>query len=774
METTDHLFLQVNHSLILPDLANKLGIESHEFRIKELFKGGMGICAKIQSMEGDYYALKIIHSNKFEDRRWEKRYIYELKTWLTLSACDGVAEAICLTQINYIPCIVSKWMNNGNLSGIINRKNSTYFYRNVDRIITTLEWVFKNYSIIHRDLKPGNILLDDNYNAYIADWGIAKLIKDSSIETSNNLKNNNSINNLNFTEEGIGTVCYSSPEQIMGDKNIDQRSDMYSLGCIMYQWETGNPPFVGTPKDIYYQHLNSKPKPISGIFKSTNYKIEKIIEKCLEKNPSKRYQTYEELSNDFCKIALKSPLFEKFYITERYKTHIIGENEFDKKLSTGKIQAILGKDCKYSLVEQEEIKSYLDEAMHLTSIGEFKKAKDIFERFYFPDLIIKFPESIYAGVCVSLGFVLQCLGEYKQSIIVLENLKNASFKSATFYVNLSLSYISTFQYERAEATCKDGLKLYNDDIGIIGNLTIALLYQEKLEEALINATKNLQIARTVNSLEEIAGVHNHIGDKLKNTEFPNAIINYKKAVDFLREAIGLNPRFTTARLSLANLLYKLKKYEESSHEASKAVKNTPYDSNIELGVYYVARNMKWDSEYEDCRKFCEDWLVKYPNSTFINRIWAENMVDGYVLGNVKDGIRVIERKSLDFFTKIILNNEKRKSTDFTYLAKIYLWMGDEEKIDNALSVLREGIEIYPNDFRMDFYIAIIFQKLEYFNDAFEAAIIAHKKAPWRESTFNLLSSIYKDLGELEKSKKYENEANKLIEYKNTLYNLGKN
>ena len=165
-----------NQELTLPELAGHLGIGSDKFIVVQRFDGGMGTCYRIVDAQGTSYALKVIHSNLLLDEKSIYRYNEELKLWLTFSACDGVAEAKSIIKINEIPCVVSSWMENGDMSTLITDMNPKIFYTSMDRIITTLKWVYDNYKVIHRDLKPGNILIDKNNKAYVADWGLAKFI----------------------------------------------------------------------------------------------------------------------------------------------------------------------------------------------------------------------------------------------------------------------------------------------------------------------------------------------------------------------------------------------------------------------------------------------------------------------------------------------------------------------------------------------------------------------------------------------------------------------
>ena len=103
-------FFYPNQKLIIPQLSQSVGITSHEFIVEDILQGGMGTCIKIRGFDSSFYALKIIHSSLLENETELKRYMEEMKTWLTLSACNGVVEAIVITRINEIPCIAEHWI----------------------------------------------------------------------------------------------------------------------------------------------------------------------------------------------------------------------------------------------------------------------------------------------------------------------------------------------------------------------------------------------------------------------------------------------------------------------------------------------------------------------------------------------------------------------------------------------------------------------------------------------------------------------------------------
>jgi serine/threonine protein kinase len=145
--------------------------------------------------------------------------------------------------------------------------------------------------IIHRDIKPANILIDQEENPYLVDFGIAR------VETST----------ITQTGKTIGTPSYMSPEQVMGEK-ADKCSDIFSLGVLLYEVLTGKRPFHGESiTTIIYKIINEEPFSSTEIKKALPQGFESIISKALSKDPKKRYQTCDQLKLDLQENLKISP-----------------------------------------------------------------------------------------------------------------------------------------------------------------------------------------------------------------------------------------------------------------------------------------------------------------------------------------------------------------------------------------------------------------------------------------------------------------------------------
>ncbi len=134
--------------------------------------------------------------------------------------------------------------------------------------------------VVHRDLKPQNVLVDKEGNVRVADFGLARSIGDSALTASGAI---------------LGSPAYMSPEQVKGDPT-DERSDIYSLGIMLYQLVTGETPFQApTPHAVMEMRLHKKPRPVRDVVADAPAYLETICAKCLALNPSARYASMKEL-----------------------------------------------------------------------------------------------------------------------------------------------------------------------------------------------------------------------------------------------------------------------------------------------------------------------------------------------------------------------------------------------------------------------------------------------------------------------------------------------
>ncbi len=145
------------------------------------------------------------------------------------------------------------------------------------------------HNILHRDVKPGNVLLDERGNAYLTDFGIAKMVEGAVDVTGDSL---------------LGTPQYMSPEQCQGSKDLTPATDQYALGIILYEMLAGRTPFQAeTPMAMILQHLQEAPPPIQDLRADLPSDTAQVITKALLKDPAGRYSSCGEMAEAFAQAV---------------------------------------------------------------------------------------------------------------------------------------------------------------------------------------------------------------------------------------------------------------------------------------------------------------------------------------------------------------------------------------------------------------------------------------------------------------------------------------
>ncbi|MDO5027146.1 MAG: Stk1 family PASTA domain-containing Ser/Thr kinase [Tissierellia bacterium] len=232
-----------------------------------------------------YVAIKILKEDYSQSQDFLDKFKLEATSAASLSdenivgIYDVGSETIDGKKIEYI---VMEMIEGTTLKTIIDEKaplsNEKIIYY-AKQIALALQAAHRK-GVIHRDIKPANILINKDDKVKVADFGIARVSSQATIT---------------YTSSILGTVHYISPEQVKG-MLIDNRSDLYSLGVVLYEMATGDVPFdAESPVSIAIKHLQDQPKNISEINPNIDPNLEKIINKLLSKDAAYRYQTATEL-----------------------------------------------------------------------------------------------------------------------------------------------------------------------------------------------------------------------------------------------------------------------------------------------------------------------------------------------------------------------------------------------------------------------------------------------------------------------------------------------
>jgi eukaryotic-like serine/threonine-protein kinase len=238
-------------------------------------------------------AVKVLRADLARDPSFYLRFRREAQNAAALNhpaivAVYDTGEAE--TSSGPLPYIVMEYVDGVTLRDVVHTEGPLPARRAIEIIADACQALnfSHNHGIIHRDVKPANIMISANNAVKVMDFGIARALADAQGMTQ--------------TSAVIGTAQYLSPEQASGNA-VDARSDVYSLGCVLYELLTGEPPFVGdTPVAVAYQHVREDPVPPSKRHPEISPELDAVVLKALAKNPDNRYQTAAEMRADLVRV----------------------------------------------------------------------------------------------------------------------------------------------------------------------------------------------------------------------------------------------------------------------------------------------------------------------------------------------------------------------------------------------------------------------------------------------------------------------------------------
>jgi len=266
--------------------------------IEELGKGGMGNVYRAEDKKiKEEVALKLVKPEIAADKRTIERFSNELKMARKI-AHRNVCRMYDIGEEKGTHYITMEYVPGEDLKSSIRRMGPLGAGKTVFIGKQVCEGLAEAHrlGVIHRDLKPQNIMIDKDGNARIMDFGIARAVKGKGITSAGVM---------------VGTPEYMSPEQAEV-KEVDQRSDIYSLGVILYEMVTGRVPFEGeTPLSIVMKHKSETPADPTEINVQISEDLSSVILKCLEKDKEKRYQSAGEVRSELSRIEEGIPTTER-------------------------------------------------------------------------------------------------------------------------------------------------------------------------------------------------------------------------------------------------------------------------------------------------------------------------------------------------------------------------------------------------------------------------------------------------------------------------------
>ena len=278
-----------------PDLGERYVV------IDVLGSGGTGTVYKVRDTALDKeFAVKVLNESLVQDKLSVKRFEQEADAASNLTHANLAAVYEYGLSKTGAPYLVMDYLSGNTLEQILKQEGYLDVSRALDLFIQITEAIGHAHlkGVIHRDIKPSNIIVEQGEHKIehvkVLDFGIAKVLPSEQ----------HAQNALTQTGDIFGTPLYMSPEQCQGNMQ-DVRSDIYSLGCVMYKSLMGVDPFAAeNPIRIILRHVNGDAKPFAAVNREAGVSsdLESVVMRCLQLDPAQRYQTANELLFDLRRV----------------------------------------------------------------------------------------------------------------------------------------------------------------------------------------------------------------------------------------------------------------------------------------------------------------------------------------------------------------------------------------------------------------------------------------------------------------------------------------
>jgi serine/threonine-protein kinase len=617
--------------------------------IEELGKGGMGKVYRVLDKElKEEVALKLIKPEIASDKKTLERFSNELKLARKISH-KNVGRMYELMEEKGTRYITMEYVPGEDLKRLIRKVGQFSAGKTVSIAKQVCEGLAEAHrlGVVHRDLKPQNVMVDEEGNARIMDFGIARSVKGKGITGAGVM---------------VGTPEYMSPEQAEV-KEVDQRSDIYSLGVILYEMVTGTVPFEGeTPLSIAMKHKSEIPKDPRELNTQMPEDLSRVILRCMEKDKGKRYKNAEELLSELSKI-------------EEAKRETIKTPEWKNSI------AVLPFKNMSADPEQE----YFCEGLAEELINAFTQIQDL-------RVVARTSAFYFKGKDVDIQEIGKKLN--------VEKVLEGSVRKAGNRLRIMAQLINV----------KDGYHLWSerfdrrmDNIfAIQDEITLAIV--DKLKVRLLGQEKEKLVKRRT---EDHEAYHLYLKGRYylnKRTE-----ADLIKSLEYFEQAIIKDPKFAVAYAGLADAYVALGwhnyrpgefAYTKAKKEALKAIEIDNSVGEAHASIALIKQLYEWD--WPGAEREYKQALMLSPSYAEARHQYSHLMA---LLGRFDEAIAEMKQALEIEPLSVVMNSCVGQQYYFA------------RKFDEAIQQHRKAIEMDPNHYLPHFHIGYDYHQKRMFKEA---------------------------------------------------------